>query len=246
MHRNLTYPLCLCAAALAASAACGSGRPGDANEPSIPQASALGATADGGTPSRGLLAALPSAPTAVDPTVPANGDLNPYGVAFVPPGFPPGGPLHDDDILVANFNDADNLQGTGTTIVRVNANASPSLFFSDANAPGFSTALGVLRGGFVLVGNVPSTDGSGACVQGADGGAQNVGAGGLLVIDRKGTLVQTLADPDLLDGPWDLTVDDDGSRALVFVSNVLDGTVTRLDLLVGATGVQVASKTRIA
>ena len=27
----------------------------------------------------------------VSSTIPANGDLNPYGVAFVPPGFPGGG-----------------------------------------------------------------------------------------------------------------------------------------------------------
>ena len=32
----------------------------------------------------------------------------------------------------------------------------------------------------------------------------------------------------LLNGPWDLTVDDRGSTAAVFVSNVLSGTVTRL------------------
>src|SRR4029077_17870155 len=53
-------------------------------------------------------------------TVPPNGDLNPYGVAFVPQGFQSGnGPLRPGDILVSNFNDSDNLQGTGTTIVRV-------------------------------------------------------------------------------------------------------------------------------
>ena len=39
-------------------------------------------------------------------TVPANGDQNPYGVAFVPPGFPAGGPLNPGDILVSNFNNA--------------------------------------------------------------------------------------------------------------------------------------------
>lgn len=31
----------------------------------------------------------------------------------------------------------------------------------------------------------------------------------------------------LLNGPWDLTVRDDGRRAKVFVSSVLSGTVTR-------------------
>ena len=50
-------------------------------------------------------------------TVPANGDVNPYGVAFVPQGFQRGnGPLQPGDILVSNFNNSSNLQGTGTTL----------------------------------------------------------------------------------------------------------------------------------
>jgi hypothetical protein len=50
-------------------------------------------------------------------TVPANGDVNPYGVAYVPAGFPAGGTILAGDILVSNFNNSANLQGTGTTIV---------------------------------------------------------------------------------------------------------------------------------
>ena len=38
------------------------------------------------------------------PTDSGNGDANPYGVAFVPNGFPPGGPLRAGDVLVSNFN----------------------------------------------------------------------------------------------------------------------------------------------
>jgi hypothetical protein len=170
--------------------------------------------------------------------------VNPYGVAFVPPGFPPGGLARPGDVLVANFNDSANLQGTGTTIVRVNPNASPTLFFQSA-LPGLSTALGVLARGYVLVGNAPSTDGSGTCT----GDQANVGQGALQVIDRDGNLVQTIASPKMLGGPWDLTVVDFGARALVFVSDVLTGTVTRLDLAVatgGADPVTVESSTQIA
>ena len=51
-------------------------------------------------------------------TIPANGDVNPYGVAFVPDNFQTGsGPLKHGDVLVSNFNNSANLQGTGTTIV---------------------------------------------------------------------------------------------------------------------------------
>ena len=47
---------------------------------------------------------LPSTPDAKLTTVPASGDLNPYGVALVPAGFPRGGLLKPGQILVANFN----------------------------------------------------------------------------------------------------------------------------------------------
>src|ERR1700674_1488420 len=40
----------------------------------------------------------------VSSTIPANGDLNPSGVAFVPDGFPAAGTIAPGDVLVANFN----------------------------------------------------------------------------------------------------------------------------------------------
>src|SRR5262249_27733564 len=62
-----------------------------------------------------------------------NGELNPYGVAFVPAGFPEGGSLGTGDLLVSNFNNSANVQGTGSTIVKV-TNGNTSLFF--AGTPG--------------------------------------------------------------------------------------------------------------
>jgi len=54
---------------------------------------------------------LPS-PVRVVSTVPANGDVNPYGVAFVPGNFDTNsGPLKHGDILISNFNSKSNLQG---------------------------------------------------------------------------------------------------------------------------------------
>jgi hypothetical protein len=50
-------------------------------------------------------------------TIPGNGDLNPYGVVFVPEGFPTGGKIETGDVLVSNFNDGTNAQGKGTTII---------------------------------------------------------------------------------------------------------------------------------
>jgi hypothetical protein len=54
----------------------------------------------------------------VSSTIPGNRDLNPYGVAFVPQGFPSGGLISVGDVLVSNFNDVNNCQGQGTTIIQ--------------------------------------------------------------------------------------------------------------------------------
>jgi len=206
-------------------------------------ASALGSSVGGG--SSPIIPQLTPSPTFSDSTVPANGDVNPYGVAFVTQRFPSGSPLNPGDIIVSNFNNSGNLQGTGTTIVRVNHNAAPTLFFQGNEPLGLTTALGVLEAGFVLVGNLPSLDGSGICV--AESGAnQNVGQGGLLLIDKHGHLVTTFADAKFLNGPWDLTLKDSGTSAQVFVANALSGTVTRLDLSITASGVTIQKSTQIA
>jgi DNA-binding beta-propeller fold protein YncE len=174
-------------------------------------------------------------------TIPANGDVNPYGVAFVPGGFPDGGSISAGDVLVSNFNDSANVQGTGTTIIRLPAHgplAPPgsAITFFASTLSGLSTALGALRGGYVVVGNVPTTDGTFA----------TIGAGALQVINRHGEVIQTWTDPVFLDGPWDLAIDDHGSEAHIFVSNVLNGTVTRLDVAVTSKGVTLQQETTIA
>jgi len=174
-------------------------------------------------------------------TIPANGDVNPYGVAFVPGGFPGGGAINAGDVLIANFNNNANVQGTGTTIIQLTptgALAPPgnAVAFFVSSLPGLDTALGVLRRGFVIVGNVPTTDGTFA----------TIGQGALQVIDRHGNLLRTWTDPEFLDGPWDLAIDDNGAQAHIFVSNVLNGTVSRLDVAVSSTDVTLLKKTTIA
>jgi hypothetical protein len=183
-------------------------------------------------------------------TIPDNGDLNPYGVAFVPEGFPSGGTIAAGDVLVSNFNNAfnnavtpptGNIQGLGTTIIRQPAHgpiASPgtAITFFTSKLPGLSTALGVLRRGFVVVGNVPTTDGSFA----------TIGQGALQFIDRHGKVIATLTDSVFLDGPWDLTIDDHDSEAHIFVSSVINGTVSRIDVAVSSNGVTVQKETTVA
>jgi len=196
--------------------------------------------------SAGALAGPPVVPFLPSPqsisTVPPNGDINPYGVAFVPHDFMGGsGPLAPGDILVSNFNNSNNLQGTGTTIVRIGADGLFSTFFTTPNATlggpgtGLSTALAILKKGFVLVGSMPSVDGTIATST----------PGSLLVIDSKGNLLTMISDPTI-NGPWDMTVDDRGDNVVAFVSNAFAGTVVRLDLHLTPTAVKVMKKTVIA
>src|SRR5215471_17531138 len=121
-------------------------------------------------------------------TVPANGDINPYGVAVVPASV---GLLKRGEILVSNFNNSANLQGTGTTIVGIAPDGSLSLFAEiDLGAMagqcpggvGLTTALVVLRRGWVLVGSLPTTDGTSA----------TMGAGSRIVLKSGGRVVETL------------------------------------------------------
>jgi hypothetical protein len=58
--------------------------------------------------------------TTIGSTVPANGDVNPYGTALVRQSE---GALVKGDVLISNFNNSKNLQGTGTTIVQVSPRA---------------------------------------------------------------------------------------------------------------------------
>jgi hypothetical protein len=153
-------------------------------------------------------------------TVPANGDINPYGIALVPRTT---GSLVKGHILISNFNSSANLQGTGTTIVQIAPDGTSSLFaqIDAGNLPGpcpggigLTTALAVLSKGWVIVGSLPTTDGTAATAQ----------AGCLLVLDHNGNVVETFYG-SLINGPWDMAAWDAGSSADLFVSNVLNGTV---------------------
>jgi uncharacterized protein (TIGR03118 family) len=168
-------------------------------------------------------------------TVPANGDGNPYGVAFVPQGIKNGGELKAGDLLVSNFNSNGGPQGSGTTIQLITPDGQTSTFFPGPSGLGLNTALGVLKSGFVIVGNTPNSGGT------------TVAQGSLLILDGNGNIKLTLTDSALLQGPWDMTINDQGSTAQVFVSNVLSGTVTRINLSIPKGGTPIIeSETQIA
>ena len=79
---------------------------------------------------------------------------------------------------------------------------------------GLTTALAVLRTGWVIVGSLPTTDGMSDTAQ----------AGCLLVLDSNGNVAETFYG-SLINGPWDMAALDNGSTADLFVTNVLNGTV---------------------
>jgi hypothetical protein len=153
-------------------------------------------------------------------TVPANGDVNPYGIVNVQESV---GSLEAGNTLISNFNDAANLQGTGTTIVQVSPSGHQSLFARidpgrlAGRCPGgvgLTTALSLLPGGYVVVGSLPTSDGSAASAK----------AGCLIVLNSAGNVVETISGAPI-DGPWDLTAVAQGANATLFVTNVLNGTV---------------------
>jgi hypothetical protein len=154
-------------------------------------------------------------------TVPANGDVNPYGLTVVPQTA---GKLVRGDMLVSNFNSKANVQGTGTTIVEVAPDGSARLFARLRSLPssdpcpggiGLTTGLEVLPGGWVAVGSLPT----------AKGGvlpALNP-TGCIIVLDSQGRPVETWVSKNI-NGPWDMTMQAGSGHAALFVSNVLSRT----------------------
>lgn len=151
-------------------------------------------------------------------TVPANGDANPYGIAMVPQTV---GKLRAGDLLISNYNDKANNQGTGTTVDQISPGGKVSVFadISSRALPGscpggvgLTTALAVIAGQWVVVGSLPTTNGKSATAK----------AGCLIVLDRTGRPVSTIAGSKI-QGPWDMTAVGRGSQTSLFVSNALNG-----------------------
>jgi sugar lactone lactonase YvrE len=162
----------------------------------------------------------PNQPSTVPTTGAEAGDVNPYGVAVVPASV---GMLQRGSVLVSNFNNSANQQGTGSTITEISPSGQQSLFAtvsltSQQPCPGgvgLTTALAVFRNGTVVVGSLP-TNGPDA---GTSAGEQ---AGCLIVLNSAGQVVRTISG-GLINGPWDMTSVQFGDDAVLFVTNVLNG-----------------------
>jgi plastocyanin len=213
-----TSILALAGVALAV-AGCGSSSSTSSSSGTSPAAST--AATSSSASSAPFLANLKSA-SKVASTVPANGDINPYGIATVPTSV---GKLQAGQMLISNFNAKEsakqNGQGTGTTIVQISTAGKVSPFATiDAKTlpgpcpggVGLTTALNILPGGYVVVGSLPTTNGKSATAK----------YGCLIVLDSEGKPVETIASKNI-QGPWDSTAKSEGSKTTLFVSNALNG-----------------------
>lgn len=179
-----------------------------------------GTTLAGDADDQAILPALKTI-TTLGSTVPGNGDLNPYGVAQVKRTT---GNLRAGHILVSNFNNSGNFQGEGSTIVDVAPDGSGVHLFATLNSAtlhgscpggiGLTTALVVLKDGWVIVGSLPTST----------QGTVFTGSGCLIVLNSLGNPVETFYG-SLINGPWDMTAFEGGHEARLFVTNVLNGTV---------------------
>jgi hypothetical protein len=181
-------------------------------------------------------------------TVTDNGDLNPYAVVVAPVSA---GKIHKDDVLIDNFNDISNLQGTGTSILIYSPSTKKTTLFTKLprnleqcpGGVGLTTAMTMLKTGWVIVGSTPSKDGT----------TKTKGNGCFLVLDANGQLAAVWTGANI-NAPWgNMAVIDHGATATLFVSmagfdvrgpEVIDpatkaplvvdkGTVLRLQLSIG-------------
>ncbi|TAN28381.1 MAG: hypothetical protein EPN31_08430 [Castellaniella sp.] len=162
---------------------------------------------------QGLLETLHHNTTLIN-TVPANGDQNPYAIYVAPVST---GIIKKDDVLVDNFNNSSNLQGTGSTIVIYHPDTGKMTLFAAIprelkgcpGGMGLSTAMVMFKSGWVIVGSTPSNDGT----------TDTKGAGCLVVLDSRGKVNSVISNPDIND-PWgNMAVVDSGTSAVLFVSN---------------------------
>lgn len=146
-------------------------------------------------------------------TTPDNGDLNPYAVVIAPVSI---GAIEKDDVLVDNFNNISNLQGTGTTIVIYRPSTKQTKLFAQVpqnlkdcpGGVGLTTAMTMLKSGWVIVGSMPSTDGT----------TKTKGDGCVLVFDAMGRHTATWSGPTI-NGPWgNMATIDRGDSAVLFIS----------------------------
>lgn len=146
-------------------------------------------------------------------TVSDSGDLNPYAIVVAPVSA---GKIHQGDVLIGNFNNMSNLQGTGTTIMKFDPSSRKMSVFTRVQphssiwpgGVGLTTAMTMLKSGWIIVGSLPSKDGT----------TRTISPGCLFVIDANGNPVAAWTGPNI-NGPWgNMATIDNGNSAQLFIS----------------------------
>ena len=171
--------------------------------------------------------------TTLTSTVPDSGDQNPYAIVVAPVSA---GSDQEGRCADHQFQRPQQSAGPGQHDHALYASDEGSWRRSPASRAhlpecpggiGLTTAMTMLKSGWVIVGSLPSQDGTTA----------TKGPGCLLVLDSKGNIASTIAGPNI-NGPWgNMAVIDNGSTATLFVSNTGFG--------VGAPGQDVVNKANV-
>ena len=141
----------------------------------------------------------------VDPT---NGDQNPYGLAIAPATS---GLLTAGDIVICNFNNSANVQGTGTTVEFIHP------------TPG-STGQRFAQGASLL--------GCGAtAVLPDDRVAVTAKIANDVVIFTSSGATQTTFSGAPFNGPWGAAYANSASKPAIYVANANDGSLVRINVL---------------
>jgi hypothetical protein len=153
-----------------------------------------------------------STTTTIGSTTDAVGQgLNPYGLAIAQTSS---GLLEQGDLIVCNFNDAANVQGTGTTLVALhpNQNASPILVANSAELLGCSAVAALPDGNIVAAASQ---------------------ANALQLVSPSGA-ISTPYSAYTFDNPWGVTYADAPNGPALYVSNSTKGTIDRISLSTGS------------
>lgn len=183
-----------------------------------------------------------------------NGDFNPYFVAVVPEtDCDHKTILQPGDALVGNFNSEVIGSGGGTTIMRVTPTGDVSVFFPPVSGLPPIVPPDILLQGFTDLGLITSRRHVVAgCIPTLEGTPDTIQQGSILFLDGNGCLLRVLVDP-WVNAPWGGTLvehpdecNDQQDVFTLFVSNVTQGFIVRMKVLISGKKVRIEKMQKVA
>lgn len=139
--------------------------------------------------------------------------------------------------LVSLSGIPDNGTGPRSFLMAVSTLGLRQNFYATGETEMMTTPPAMFRAGFVSVGVVPTTYNAGTDTTSSQ-------AGELRILNRVGTPAMILRDATLINGPIGLAWLDKGNSASLFVSNGINGTVSRFDFQIFQRGISQIRMTR--